>query len=44
MRFIKFAALVIVGTLSALRGLEEAFALWVRRSVRVHGLSGLAEA
>lgn len=44
MRFIKFAALVIVGTLSALRGIEEAFALWVRRSVRVHGLTGLAGA
>lgn len=44
MSFIKFLALAVVGTLSALRGLEEAFALWVKRSVRVHDLTGLAGA
>lgn len=44
MKFITFAALAIVGTLSALRGIEEAFALWVRRSVRAHEPTGLAEA
>jgi hypothetical protein len=44
MAFIKLITLIIIGTWSALRGAEGAFALWVKRSVRVHDLGGVAAA
>ncbi len=42
MRFIKLVSLLVIGTWSAVRAAEGAFAVWVKRSVATHDLPGTA--